>query len=112
MATRTVITAYTATYNFTSDIDECEFEDFLEFMMEETTQDDSELVWNQEAHTIKISISCLHAICKHLKKWPHKEAIGCHTYGEMASLFDAWLVASERAFGRFVVIHCEDKSAE
>jgi hypothetical protein len=95
MATITVIPAYTATYNFTSDIDECEFEDFLEFMMEETAQDDSELVWNQEAHTIKISISCLHAICKHLKRWPLKEAIGPHTYGDMASLFKMWLDANK-----------------
>jgi len=106
MATRTVITAYTATYNFTSDIDECEFEDFLEFMMEKTAQDDSELVWNQEAHTIKISISCLYAIYRHLKRWPLKEAIGPHTYGDMASLFKGWLDANKG--GDIVVIKFGD----
>lgn len=90
------ITAYAAVDRFETDIDECELEDFLEYMMVQLGEpDDRILMWDQDAHTIKISAASLWNVTKYLKKWPDVEAIGEHSYGDMARIFTRWLDANK-----------------
>lgn len=69
-------------------IAEKDFYDFAEKMADKTAQPSRSVRWNSEEHTVRVSVSCLCSIAKHLKRWPRVKAIGDITYGDMAGCFD------------------------
>lgn len=69
-------------------IAEKDFYDFAVKMADKTAQPSRSVRWNSEEHTVRVSVSCLCSIAKHLKRWPRVKAVGDITYGDMAGCFD------------------------
>ena len=70
-------------FEFPISIAEKDFYDFVEKVADKTAQPSRSVYWDKKEHIIRVSVSCLCSIVKHLKRWPRVKAVG-----DMAGCFD------------------------